>query len=250
MTRRPDGDKAPVPSSRPALYRAHPAIETWNSGDPSWWARLGYDTVRAVLSGAMRVYWRLEIHGREHVPPTGPFILAPVHRSYIDTPLVCAVTRRRLRYMGKEDAWKYRFGAWFLSAMGGFPVNRGMADREALHQCERVLDLGQPLVMFPEGTRRSGPVVEEVFDGPAFVSARTGAPIVPVGIGGSDRAMPAGARMIHPVPVSIVIGAPIVPPPRAEGRRVARRIVRELSERLRADIQDLYDEAQELAHNR
>jgi len=206
--------------------------------------RLTYDSLRAVLAGAMRLYWHLEVVGREHVPDTGPFILAPVHRSYIDTPLVSVITRRRLRYMGKEGAWKYRFSGWFLSAMGGFPVNRGRADREALKLCEAVLALGQPLVMFPEGTRKAGPVVEQIFDGPAFVACRTGAPIVPVGIGGSDAAMPAGAKLVYPARVRIVIGAPIYPPERVEGRRVSRRPVRELSERLRADLQDLYDEAQ------
>ena len=98
--------------------------------------------------------------------------------------------------------------------------------------------------MFPEGTRRSGPVVTELFDGPAYVACRTGAPIVPVGIGGSERAMPKGAKFIRPVKVVIVVGEPIHPPPPVDGARVPRRAVRELTETLRTRIQALYDTAQ------
>ena len=103
-----------------------------------------------------RSYFRAKVSASEHVPATGPFILAPVHRSNLDTPLVCLVTRRRLRYMGKESLWKSKFGAWFLSGAGGFPVKRGTADREALRACEHVLERGEPLVLFPEGTRQTG----------------------------------------------------------------------------------------------
>ena len=104
--------------------------------------------------------------------------------------------------------------------------------------------------MFPEGTRQSGPVVEELFDGPAYVALHTGVPIVPVGIGGSERAMPKGAKFIRPVRVRLVVGPPIEPPPVPAGGRVSRRAVRELSEQLRKEIQRLFDEAEELAGGR
>lgn len=206
-----------------------------------------YGVVRGALRGAFLLWFRVEIHGREHVPATGPFILSPVHRSNLDTPLISAITRRRLRYMGKESLWNSRFGGWFLSAMGGFPVERGTADREALKAAGTVLGRGEPLVMFPEGTRQSGPELTEMHDGPAYVASRTGAPILPVGLGGTERAMPKGSRFIRPVKMVIVIGAPIVPPARTDGGRVPRRVVRELTDELRATVQELFDEAQALA---
>lgn len=207
-------------------------------------ARAWYAFVSGVITAFSLLFWRLQIVGREHIPRTGPFILAPVHRSNIDTPLVCAVTRRKLRYMGKDTLWKYRWSAWFFRSLGGFPVARGTPDREALRRCEEVLRGGEPLVMFPEGTRRSGPLVLELFDGVAYVALRQGVPIVPVGIGGSEGAMPKGARMIRPVRLSLVVGAPIEVQAPAPGARVPRRQVRELTERLRGELQLLFDEAQ------
>ena len=88
-----------------------------------------YHFVRTVVVGFCRLFGRETVEGREHVPATGPFILSPVHRSNVDSPLVAIVTRRRLRYMGKQEMWKYRASAAFFTAMGGFPVNRGAADR-------------------------------------------------------------------------------------------------------------------------
>ncbi len=206
-----------------------------------------YALVRAVIIGFCRVFWRMRVEGMEHVPAQGPFILAPVHRSNIDTPIVCAVTRRALRYMGKDAMWKYRWSAWFFTSLGGFPVHRGTADREALRRCIEVLGLGDPLVLFPEGTRRSGPVVEGLFDGAAYVSVRTGAPIVPLGIGGSEGAMPKGAKLLRPVRLALVVGPPLHPPAAEPGSRAPRRAVRELTAELQARLQTLYDEAQRKA---
>jgi 1-acyl-sn-glycerol-3-phosphate acyltransferase len=110
-----------------------------------------------------------------------------------------------------------------------------------------VIENGEPLVMFPEGTRRAGPAVEDLFDGPAYVAARTGVPLVPVGIGGSDKAMPVGAKFIRPHRIVLVVGEPIVPPSGDGTGRVRRRVVRELTERLRVSVQSLYDEARRLA---
>ncbi len=63
--------------------------------------------------------------------------------------------------------------------------------------------------MFPEGERKDGPVVQPLFDGTAFIAAKAGVPIIPVGISGSDRVMPRGARFVFPRKVHVLIGAPI-----------------------------------------
>src|SRR4029078_13719671 len=118
-----------------------------------------------------------------------PFILAPIHRSNLDFLMVLVCTRRRMRYLAKDSLWKPGWGQRF-SALGGIPVARGSADREALRTCIEVIESGEALVIFPEGTRQHGPTICELFDGPAYVQSRTGAPIVPVGIGGSEAAMP------------------------------------------------------------
>ncbi|HVM08802.1 MAG TPA: lysophospholipid acyltransferase family protein [Acidimicrobiales bacterium] len=205
-----------------------------------------YAVIRAIVAGFCRVFWRLSIEGREHLPATGPFILSPVHRSNIDTPLAACVTTRRMRFMGKKEMWKIAPLGKVFTALGAFPVNRGTADREALRTCIDVLKNGEPLVLFPEGTRRSGPVVEELFDGAAYVATKAGVPIVPVGIGGSEGAMPKGAKFIKPVKVHMVIGPPLRPET-GEGGKVSRSAMRDLTVRLQAELQRLYDDAQKKA---
>lgn len=200
--------------------------------------------VRLLLEVVIRLYFRLEVHGRENIPRRGPFIISPIHRSYLDTPVIGAAIWRLMRYMGAEKMWTNRQLGWFLTAMGGFPVQRGAADREALKAALAVVERGEPLVMFPEGTRQSGPVVSEMFDGPAYVSCRTGVPIIPVGLGGTERAMPKGKKYILPVKMVVVIGEPISPPPKKESGRVSRNGVREMTVTLGERIQDLFDEAQ------
>lgn len=209
--------------------------------------RLSYGFVRGLFILLAKGYFRLEIRGAEHVPAHGPFVLAPVHRSNLDFILAATVRRGRMRYMGKASIWKSRALGKFVSMLGAFPVHRGTADRESLRTCMQVIENGEPLVMFPEGTRRSGPVVEDLYDGTAYVAARTGVPLVPVGIGGSDEAMPVGSKLIRPHKVVVVVGEPI-PPPASDGTgRVKRREIRELTARLQKDVQALYDEARRLA---
>lgn len=205
---------------------------------------LMYSAVRGAIHLYLLAWHRLEITGLENLPSSGAYIVSPIHRSNLDSLVISAITRRRMRYMGKESLWSTRPTGWFFSAMGGFPVQRGSADREALKAALTVVSRGEPLVMFPEGTRQSGPVLTEFFDGPAYVSCRSGAPILPVGLGGTEAAMTKGSKMIRPVRITIVIGEPLHPETPTEGGRVPRRAIRDLSARLGGSLQELFDEAQ------
>jgi 1-acyl-sn-glycerol-3-phosphate acyltransferase len=204
--------------------------------------RAAYQTVRAIVVGFCRTWCRMTVRGREHVPAEGAFLLAPVHRSILDTPISSGVTRRRMRFMGADKYWKQPQFGRLLSALGGFPVTRGSADREALKRCIEVLETGEPLVLFPEGERKSGTAVQPLFDGATYIAVKAGVPIVPVGIAGSERAMPKGAKFIFPRKVWVEVGAPIVPPTGLSGR-AQRDAVRELSHVLHAELQRLLDEA-------
>jgi 1-acyl-sn-glycerol-3-phosphate acyltransferase len=209
--------------------------------------RIFYRFMRGVIIVVTRTYFRARVRGAENIPASGAFILSPIHRSNLDTPFIALATRRRLRYMGKETLWKSRFGAWFFTALGGFPVQRGSADREAMRICQQVLQRGEPLVLFPEGTRQGGPDVQHFFDGAAFLACRTGVPIVPVGLGGSESAMRKGSKMVYPVRMTIVIGEPIMPPPGSEGGRTSRKAIKAMTTELSDRVQVLFDEAQVLA---
>jgi 1-acyl-sn-glycerol-3-phosphate acyltransferase len=222
-------------------------VETFLAGQGRA-SRIAYSITRAFVAGFTRLWTRMEIEGREHIPTTGAFVLAPVHRSIMDTPIASCLTRRRLRFMGKDSLWSRRPAAWVLSALGGFPVSRGTADREALTRCIAVLEAGEPLVLFPEGERKSGPMVQPLFDGAAYVALKAGVQIVPVGIGGSELVLPKGSRFIHPRKVHVIIGAPIGSAT-DPGARVPRAVVRDVSAQLHTTLQELFDEAQRRVHH-
>ena len=138
---------------------------------------------------------------------------------------------------------RVRFLALYvLSALGGFPVTRGSADREALKRCIALLDNGEPLVLFPEGERKSGPVVQPLFDGAAYIAVKAGAPIIPVGIAGSERAMSKGAKWIRPYKIHVVIGPPLLPVA-ADNAKAQRQSARDLSVALHTELQRLLDAA-------
>jgi 1-acyl-sn-glycerol-3-phosphate acyltransferase len=202
-----------------------------------------YRSIRAIVAGFCRMFWRLSVRGMENVPTTGPFILAPVHRSNVDFAIVCTVTPRRMRYLAKDSLWKLGLGRIWES-LGAVRVARGTADRPAMRALESAIHTGEPVVMFPEGTRQTGPEVQPLFDGVAYVASRTGVPIIPVGIGGSERAMPRGSKLLRPVKIALVVGKPILPERRDEGARVPRRAVSELTASLKDELQRLFDDAQ------
>jgi 1-acyl-sn-glycerol-3-phosphate acyltransferase len=214
---------------------------------PKRWELLAYWFVRALVAAVCRLLWKIQVVHPERVPARGACVLAPSHRSNLDTPFLSCVTKRRIRFMGKAELWKYGWSAKFLSALGGFPVERGAPDRAALRAAEAALAGGEPLGMFPEGTRRSGPVVEELQQGVAFVAARMGVPIVPIGIGGSERILAKGRRLPRLTRVVVVVGEPIHPPPRPPGASVRRGDVATLTEQLAVAVQRLFDEAEALA---
>jgi 1-acyl-sn-glycerol-3-phosphate acyltransferase len=149
---------------------------------------LGYRAFRTFVHTLWGAYFRPQVTGTEHVPTTGAYIIAPIHRSNADFAFAIYVTERKTFFMAKDELWKSTLLGDFVGAMGAFPVTRGVADRTALSAAEAVLRAGEPLVLFPEGTRQDGPAVGELLEGASFLAARTGAPIIPVGIAGTDRA--------------------------------------------------------------
>lgn len=211
--------------------------------------KMAWFVARTFVATVAKVWFRYEVHGAENLPKSGPYIVSPNHRSNLDTPLLPVIQNKPLRFMGKDSLWEAGwFAAWFLDTMGGFPVSRDSTDRAAMRQAEDILIAGEPLVMFPEGTRRTGPIVEEehMHSGPSFVSGRQQVPIVPVGMAGSEAAMPTGSKIVYPKKIIFVVGEPLAPPAQNENGRVSRKEVQRHTEELRDRIQILFDEAKGL----
>jgi 1-acyl-sn-glycerol-3-phosphate acyltransferase len=204
---------------------------------------LRYRAFRAFVWLVWTAVFRPQVSGTEHVPDQGPFILAPVHRSNADFAFAIFVTPRKTFFMAKDNLWHSKALGGFIASMGAFPVHRGSADRQSLQIAEAVLRSGEPLVLFPEGTRQEGDLLGPMHEGASFLAARTGAPIIPVGISGTDRALPKGARLPRPVRARVVVGRPVEAPIAPDGARVPRSEIAATTESLRASLQAAYDEA-------
>ena len=146
-----------------------------------------YAVVRAVVVVFMRVYFRLHIVGAEHIPPSGPAIVAPNHKSFWDAFFVGAATKRHVRFMGKSELFEGRLGRLFVR-LGAFPVKRGEADAEALETARVILRQGGLLALFPEGTRVRDPeTLGSPRRGAGRLALETGAPLVPAAITGTEK---------------------------------------------------------------
>ena len=213
--------------------------------------RIWFACARGLLIGVERLYFRLRVEGTAFVPQDGAFVLAPTHRSVVDVAVAASITRRRMRYMVADARFRPRLIGRLLGSLGAIPVQGGVADRNAVRLVEDALAAGEPVVIFPEGSRQEGPLVQPLFDGVAHVAAHASVPILPVGIAGSENARPKGARFLRPVRVCLVIGAPIYPPARSEdGTDATTRVICELTTRLHAELQLALDAARRRAGGR
>ncbi|MDY7099811.1 MAG: lysophospholipid acyltransferase family protein [Actinomycetota bacterium] len=203
---------------------------------------------RILLRGIAFPWLRVVVEGEERLQLDGPLIVAPVHRSVLDPPLVGAVLRkRRLRALGKSSLFDNRLVGWLCAALGAFPVERGVADREALKASREVLDAGEPLLVFPEGTRQRGSELHPLFEGAAWLSMRCGAPIVPVGIAGTEAAMPSGARFPRRAKVAIVVGELIPASVHRPTGRLDRVELARLTDELAVSLSEVFERARVVA---
>jgi 1-acyl-sn-glycerol-3-phosphate acyltransferase len=199
-----------------------------------------YRFARTIVLGLCKVLFRVKVSGTEHVPPTGAYILAPTHRSNLDTPFLAFVTTRRIRFMAKREMFQHPLGAKLFLGLGGIPVERGSpSSRAALKATQAALESGEPVALFPEGTRRRGPDVTDLFDGTAYLAVKLGVPIVPVGIGGSEEILASGKKLPRLKRVAVVVGPAIEPPPGATTRKRSDLVA--LTAELQAELQRLFD---------
>ncbi len=216
-----------------------------------------YRVVRRFARLLLHPYLRVDVRNAGALDRPGPLVVAPVHRSHLDSVLVATVCRRRLRALGKESLFVRHGIRYLCSALGAIPVKRGTADREALKAAKQLLDRGEALFVFPEGARISPSAakkkpgsaraaidtVQPLYDGAAWLAARTQAPVVLVGIAGTAAALSAGSKRLHRTTVRIVVGDPIDPPQGTDGARASRQQLADFTESLARRLQDLQDEA-------
>jgi 1-acyl-sn-glycerol-3-phosphate acyltransferase len=217
--------------------------------------RVLYGVLHRIVPPLLRAIWRPRIIGLEHVPRTGPLILASNHRSFIDSVVIPAVTPRPVNFLAKSDYFEGRgvkgrlVKAWFVT-FGALPVNRddSRAALASLDTALSVLAEGGAFGIYPEGTRSRDGRLYRGRTGVGQLALTSGAPIVPIGLIGTERLQPVGSNRPRLVRVTVTFGEPIdvrgrydgVPPGRAR---------REITDRVMTEIQRLTGQEQAGVYN-
>jgi 1-acyl-sn-glycerol-3-phosphate acyltransferase len=191
-----------------------------------------YSLTRGVLLVLLKVFWRPTVTGVENVPRTGPVILASNHLSFIDSVLIPLVVPRRVAFLAKAEYFtgkglKGAFTRLLFTAVGALPVDRDTqrAAQASLNAALQVLRAGDGFGIYPEGTRSRDGRLYRGRTGVGWLSVASGAPVVPVGLTGTNKVQPIGARMVRPFRrMTVTFGEPVVPEdhlggPAAQARR-------------------------------
>jgi len=170
--------------------------------------------IRGVVRLIVAIILDVHVVGHHNVPETGPLIIASNHLSWADVPLIPAFLKSRVVYMAKEETFQGKMG-WLVRFLGAFPVKRGEADRQSLRAAEEQLKAGRILSIFPEGTRSRIHKLGKAHAGMGMVALRSGAPVVPVAIYGSEKAF----KKFRPR-ITIIYGEPMILTPK--GKKITR----------------------------
>lgn len=179
-----------------------------------------------LLRGFLGAIWGIKTTGLENVPLLGPLIIAANHASLVDGPLVgCVIAPRRRPFaMGKKELFDKPVLGWWLRGIGSFPVDRTGDATSAMRAALAVLEGGGCLYMAPEGTRVRSGERRAPKAGVSFLSARAGAPVVPVRVLGAEE-------FPRRFPLEVRIGAPLAPP-KSEDRETGLAYAKDLMERI------------------
>ena len=167
-----------------------------------------YAITRVLVRLFVPLLGGITVIGGENIPETGPIILAPNHRAYMDPPYLSMVTKRQLHLMAKEPLFRIPLFGPYIKAMGAFPVKRGVPDRGAIRQAIAELKAGRVMGIFPEGTRADPGTLLPAEKGFALIAKQTGVPIVPIALEGTDKVLPKHGSL-HRAHVTATIGKPM-----------------------------------------
>ena len=168
-----------------------------------------YGALKLVAVALMRLGFRLEVEGREHVPASGPVLLVSNHVSLLDPPVVGGAAPRDLYFLAKEELFAIPLFGRLIRALNARPVKRDGSDSRALKMALRLLAEGRALLVFPEGTRGVEGRLREGRPGAGMLAVMSGAPVVPVYVSGSGRALPPGHAIPRPRKVRVRFGPPL-----------------------------------------
>src|SRR3954469_8320079 len=182
-----------------------------------------YWIVRAVLQPFFHLYFRVSRIGREHIPQEGPVILAANHLSFLDPFVIGIMVRRPIYFVAKQELFHKPLVAWFLNCLGAFPIDRGANDQDAMATAREILERGDGVLIFPEGTRIRPGSLGAPKSGVGRLALETGAPVVPIAVIGTET-IRRGWR-VRPHKVRIRAGRPLTfPKVEAPSRQLATAV--------------------------
>jgi 1-acyl-sn-glycerol-3-phosphate acyltransferase len=213
-----------------------PVAPGGREGDP-----VAYWILKAILTPILLVMYRIRIEGRDVLPRQGPVILAANHRSFLDSIFLPLVLRRRVTFVAKAEYFDDPKTAWFFRAVGQIPIRRegGSAAEGALTAATDVLERGGIFGIYPEGTRTRDGYLHRGHTGVARLALKTGAPIVPVGLVGTDDCQPTDKKLPRFFrTVWIRFGEPL-PVAHYADRGDDRMVLRQITDELMYEIREL-----------
>jgi 1-acyl-sn-glycerol-3-phosphate acyltransferase len=202
---------------------------------------VAYWILKAILTPILHLVYRVRVEGRERVPAKGPVILASNHRSFLDSIFLPLVLRRRVTFVAKAEYFDDKKTAWFFRAVGQIPIRRegGSAAEGALAAATDVLDRGGVFGIYPEGTRTRDGYLHRGHTGVARLGLATGAPIIPVGMVGTDECQPTDKKLPRLFrTVHIRFGEPL-PVGHYADREHDRLVLRQVTDELMYEIREL-----------
>lgn len=195
-----------------------------------------YWAIRRVTIPLHGGWLRADMRGLENIPPDGGVILAANHLSFLDSVLLMYAPPRRVTFLGKQEYVTARSTRRLFPAAGMIPVDRsGRGVARSLGIAIERLRAGEIVGIFPEGTRSRDGMLHPGHAGVAHLALKSGAPIVPVGIVGSDRSMAPGRLLPSRSPIEVTFGEPIDLGPWA-GERHTASVKAEITEEVMASI--------------
>ncbi len=158
-----------------------------------------------------KIWNRLEVEGREHIPQSGGLIVVANHASYLDPPLLGVAMTRRMTYMAKESLFAAPLGVGRFVGSFSFPVNRGKTSHNVIKETVRRLCAGEAIAIFPGGQRAAeGDGTEEIRGGVELIARLSKAAILPAYLDGTGRSLPVGKKIPKPVKVRVRFGPPLI----------------------------------------
>lgn len=195
-----------------------------------------YQAIRFFYLIMLKLLYRVKIHGRDNIPGRAPFIICSNHLSWLDPAVVGAVFpgSYKVHFMAKKELFNNIFSAYLLRKVGAFPLNRKDADYAAIKKAYRLLEDGQVLGLFPEGSRSKSGKLQKPYNGAALIAVRSGVPIVPVAIAGPYSLF----KTLH-----VFIGSPFFLPPLTYSCKEDKKVqLEEMSKMIMEHIRDLFPE--------